>query len=220
MSAVPPAPAARPAPSFIWPLALLAVLLATFAVVCIMLLSAARAYVGGESQWSRAQKTATHHLLRYAETRAPQDWDAYHAAIQIPLGDRRAREELDKPEPDLEVVRAGFLAGANHADDIAGMVRLYRWFRGVPFMARAIAFWTAGDAEIDALNAAAAQLHAAVLAGADSQALQPWREQVRSIDARLTPLEAQFSATLGEAARLTQQLLTVAAVLVTALLVG
>ena len=40
------------------------VLVAVLAVVSISLLSAARAYVGGESQWSRAQKTATHYLMR------------------------------------------------------------------------------------------------------------------------------------------------------------
>ena len=37
-------------------------------------LSAARAYVGGESNWSKAQKRAVSHLLRYASERDAADY--------------------------------------------------------------------------------------------------------------------------------------------------
>jgi hypothetical protein len=94
------------------------VLVAVLAVVSISLLSAARAYVGGESQWSRAQKTATHYLMRYAESRSDKDWDGYLKAIEVPMGDRRAREALDQPTLDLAAAWEGFRTGLTHDDDI------------------------------------------------------------------------------------------------------
>jgi hypothetical protein len=51
-----------------WLLLAMAVLLAALALVAVTALSAARAYVAGESQWSRAQKSATLALLSYLQT--------------------------------------------------------------------------------------------------------------------------------------------------------
>ena len=42
-------------------------------------MSAVRAYVGGESLWSKAQKTAVQYLGRYARTRDEADFAAYRA---------------------------------------------------------------------------------------------------------------------------------------------
>jgi PAS domain S-box-containing protein len=211
---------AAPQRTLALPLVVLALLLASLGVVCISVLSAARAYVGGESQWSRSQKSAAHHLQRYAETGDPNLWAAYLSAIEVPLGDRRAREELDRPEPDLAVVRDGFIAGLNHPDDIPGMIRLYRWFRDVPFMATAIATWAEGDRLIAELQTTAEALHRAVQSGAPASTRRLLSERVHAIDGALTPVEARFSATLGEASRLTQQLLVAAVVLGTAGLAG
>jgi PAS domain S-box-containing protein len=196
------------------------VLVAVLAVVSISLLSAARAYVGGESQWSRAQKTATHYLMRYAETRSAKDWDGYLKAIEVPLGDRRAREALDRDELDVAAAWEGFRTGLTHDDDIPGVIRLYRWFRHVPFMSRAIEIWTEGDRHIDELRAEAEALRRAVESGADAAALLPIRHRIHDIDDRLTPLEERFSATLGEAARATYHLLVGTVVFGAILLAG
>ena len=63
-------------------------------------MSAARAYVGAESLWSKAEKEAVSALNRYAATHSERDFRLYLLAIAVPLGDRRAREELEKPEPE------------------------------------------------------------------------------------------------------------------------
>ena len=186
----------------------LALTLTLLALACIEVISGVRAYVGGESQWSKGQKAAVLALVRYADTRDEADWQRYEAAIAVPLGDRRAREALERPTVDDAVVRAGFVAGANHPDDVARMQRLFRLFRDVPFMARAIGIWTEADALIAELQAEAQALRAAVRAGADDATLQSAESRLLAIDARLTPLETRFSATLGEAARQTQWWLT------------
>ena len=58
-----------------------------------------------------------------------------------------------KPEPNLEIVRAGFRDARNHPADIESMIDLFRRFRNVGFMATAITIWTRADAQIAELEA-------------------------------------------------------------------
>ncbi len=169
--------------------------------VGLSMLSGVRAYVGGEGLWSKAQKDAVNWLHRYAESRDEAAYRAYRASIQVPLGDRMAREELEKPQFDFEVVRRGFILGRNHPDDVRNMALLFRYFRRVRYMQRAIAIWERGDMEISALVEAGQRLHAAVQAGAAREALTPILAEIDAVNSRVTPLEDDFSFTLGEAAR-------------------
>jgi diguanylate cyclase (GGDEF)-like protein/PAS domain S-box-containing protein len=186
----------------IWPFLAIVVLLVVLWSVSMDILSATRAYVGGESLWSKAQKDAVFYLNRYAATRSETDYERYLEVIKVPLGDREAREELEQPSPNLERARQGFLDGRNHPDDIEGMIWLFRRFRNVGYMDRAIGIWTQGDRQIAELGGAAERLHQSVAAGhADEESLRPLLEEVRRINGNLTPLEDTFSSTLGEASR-------------------
>src|SRR6267378_3846917 len=94
-------------------LAIVAVLV-WLAIVSIDILTAGRAYVEGESLWSKNQKEAVFHLLRFAETKSESDFLSYRKAIMVPLGFQRARFELEKTAPDYSAVRAGFIEGGTH----------------------------------------------------------------------------------------------------------
>ncbi len=192
------------------PLAFLAVLLALLAVASITLVSYARAYVGGESRYSSAQKSATLALLQYAQTRDPALLSLYREHIDVPVGDREARVALQRQPPDRAAAYAGFLRGGNHPDDLRGLVRLFLWFQDVPFMSRCIALWTEADAAIVELQSEAGRLEDAVGRSADDAELMAIARRIALLDQHLTPLQQRFSATLGEAARLTQNLLTAA----------
>src|SRR4029077_19662737 len=85
--------------------------LLVLAVFCMDVLSSARAYVGGESLWSKSQKDGVRYLLRYSASHAERDWRGYQDAISFLLGDRIAREDLKKPQPALQIVRRGFIDG-------------------------------------------------------------------------------------------------------------
>ena len=165
------------------------------------LLSGMRAYVGGEGLWSKAQKEAVHWIHRYADTRDEAAYRAYRAAIAVPLGDRLAREELQKAIPDLAVVRRGFLQGRNHPEDLDNMIWLFRDFQWVGYLRKAVSIWTQGDREISQLVDAGERLHRAIQDGAPAEDLAPILEEIDAVNARVTPLEDQFSFTLGEAAR-------------------
>src|SRR3989442_3802059 len=94
-------------------LAIVAILV-WLAIVSIDILAAGRAYVEGESLWSKNQKEAVFHLLRFAETRSESDFLSYQQAIAAPMGFRRARLELAKAKPDYPAVRACFIECGTH----------------------------------------------------------------------------------------------------------
>ncbi len=165
-------------------------------------LSALRAYVEGESLWSKAQKQAVHDLLRYASSHTEEDYKGYELALRTPLGDKRARLELEKRSPDLRIVYEGFIQGRNSPEDVKGMADLFRRFRRVKYMANAVSIWAEGDGLIEQLQQQGAQLHREI--GSDSPDPVKVAEITRQIDIlgdRLTPLEDRFSYSLGSGAR-------------------
>ena len=175
------------------------VLLSSFSID---LLSAARAFVGGESLWSKGQKAAVIHLMRYAGSHDEDEFRAYELAIAVPLGDHQARLELVRTRLDYDKAAAGLLAGGNHPDDIPGMIRLVRYFGRLPAIDRALGIWERGDAEVATLNQLAIQLHETVRTGHSNSAdLAPVLQGIQETDARVTPLEEAFSSSLGEISR-------------------
>ncbi len=168
-------------------------------------LSAVRACVGGEGLWSKGQKEATRSLHRYADSRDQRDFDAYIREIAIPIGDHEARVALQSPNPDPAIVRRGFIEGRNDSSDVDAMATLFRRFAHFRYMRQAIAIWTEGDGYIARLQLLGDSLHQVIASGHASKArIDTLLAQVDTADARLRPLEDQFSATLGAAARWTQ----------------
>ncbi len=183
--------------------------------------SSVRAYVGGEGLYSKYQKDAVFHLIRYAETRDEVEFEAYLGAIAVPRGDKIARIELEKPDPDLDVATAGFAQGRNHPADIPTLITTFRVFRQVSYIDRAIAIWTEGDVLIDELVADGDQLHALVQSGTASPAeIDAIVADIGALNEQLTVLEDRFSAVLGEGARWIRDLLFVVASAATALLLA
>jgi signal transduction histidine kinase len=179
--------------------------------------SAARAYVGGEGLYSKAQKEAVGHLRDFAESHSDVDYALYQAAIAVPVGDREARIELEKPAPDLEVVYAGFTQGGNHTADLSRMVWLFQSFRNVGYIARAVDIWAAADADVQLLEGAAERLHAETTR---SESVRRSLTEIAETNSHLTELEDSFSATLGEAARWVQNVVMVAEALGSAVLLS
>jgi two-component system cell cycle sensor histidine kinase/response regulator CckA len=183
--------------------------------------SGVRAYVGGEGLYSKGQKDAVFHLIRYAESQDEAEYQAYLEAIAVPRGDKIARLELEKPDPDLEVAAAGFAQGRNHPEDIPTLITTFRVFRRVSYIDQAIAIWTEGDALIDQLVADGDQLHALVETGTASPAeIEAIVAEVGALNEQLTVLEDRFSAVLGEGARWIRDLLFVVASMAVALLLA
>jgi PAS domain S-box-containing protein len=181
---------------------------ACVAMVSIELLSSVRAFVAGESLYSKGQKDAQIYLLDYAEKHREEDYARFMAALAVPLGDRVAREALQLPEPDLEKARQGFLDGGNHPDDIEGSIRMFRWFQRLPMLSKPIAAWTEADRVIEQMRGLVDRARERILArDVTAASVVEMRVQAPVLNAKLTELESTFSELLGEASRTTQRLL-------------
>ena len=195
----------------IWPFLVIVIILLMLSAESMSILVATRSYSEGESLWSKGQKRAMFSLLRYTETRNAADYYKYREAIAVPMGDQKARLELEKADPDFAAAWQGFIEGRNHPDDVPGLIMLFRRFRHIDFMAAVIDLWTEGDRYIAELNVVAEDLYAMVSSGRDTPAeLRAFRDRILEIDTHLTPLTDQFTRTLGEATRKTKTLLLIA----------
>ena len=165
-------------------------------------LSGVRAYVGGESLLAKAQKNAVYSLSEYALFRDEADYKKFERDIKIPLGDRKARLELQKRNPNLGAAYDGFVEGGNRPDDIEGMILIFLYFQRLSYFKRAVMFWREGDDDVARLQKIAAQLHQSISSHQGSPPnIRPYLEKISRINDALTALESNFSFTLGEASR-------------------
>jgi diguanylate cyclase (GGDEF)-like protein len=196
--------------AIIWMFAAIVLCLLILADSSFELLSSARAYVGGESLWSKAQKDAVFHLQKYGTGRDPEELRQFRERLAIPLGDRDARVEMNKPIPDINRVREGFLHGGNHPDDIDGMFDLYRRFGWVDSMRRATQAWEEGDRYIAELDAAGNRLQAEIESAAPRDAtVRSTLVAIAGINEKLTPVEGRFVDALSAASRMTYRVLRI-----------
>lgn len=204
----------------VWPFLAVVVAQALIASLSIYTLSAVRAYVGGESFWSKGQKEAIYFLSLYADSGEPAYYNRYLAAVAIPLADRDGRLALDASEPEHQKAADAFLGGGNHPDDVESMVWLFTNFRSFVYLDRAVTHWTAGDAVIADLTSLAGRIHAATERGmATAEDITVWQSEILSINERITPLTAAFARTLGEGSRVISLILFAVNIVTASLLI-
>ena len=180
-----------------------------------------RAYVGGEGLYSKGQKDAIYYLTRYARFRDDADFHKFQNAITVPLGDHQARVEMQKPSFDREVAAQGFIAGGNDPQDVPYLIGLFRWFHAGSYFARAIDLWAQADVLVAELQGQGDALHAEISSSAASEArIAEILDRVEQINVEITPIERDFSITLGAAARWIKSLLLTTLYAVAALLLG
>lgn len=165
-------------------------------------LSALRAFVGGEASWSKAQKNAVYRFQRYVMTKDELDYIEFGEALKIPDGDRKARIELQKTSPDMQIVKEGFFEGHVHPADIEPIVNLLRRFYWVSYIKEAVAAWTEGDRLLIELREVVWIYRKAVQDGvADTPEIKLHLDRVIEINNELTRVEEIFSRVLGEGSR-------------------
>ncbi|QXI39779.1 EAL domain-containing protein [Pseudomonas xantholysinigenes] len=194
----------------IWPFVAVVLFQVLLGSLSLYALSAVRAYVAGESLWSKAQKDAIYYLNLYADDRDPLTYARYRRAILVPQGDYDLRLALDRPEPDLEAARRGILQGGNHPDDVARIIWFYRNFRHISYMETAIHYWDIGDDYLRQLDVLAGEMRAGFAAGAvDTRQVANWRARIVVINDGVTPAAKAFSDALGEGSRMLLRVLMI-----------
>lgn len=176
-------------------------------------LSAVRAFVGGEGMWSKAQKGAVLEIKAYARTRKNSRYLAYKEHLRIPLGDHKARVEMQKPDMNMAIVHEGFVEGRVHPQDIESMVNLMRRFYFVPYIRDAITAWNEGDELIFQLMDVGEQLHVLITTAktptGNQKEIDAALEKIFALNERLTVIENNFSYILGQGSRWLERLLMI-----------
>ena len=203
------------------PLLAIVLLLGGLSAGSLQVMSAVRAYVAGESMWSKGQKDAIHYLQTYVSTGAPLYLQKFDAAIAVPLADRTARRALEAPGNNDAVARAGFARAGNHDDDIGGLIWLFKYFRKMHHVAGAVTAWRNSDALLDQLieirNEAANDV---ALHDPSAATIKHWAERIGTVDAAMSTLAVDFSDHLGKASRQVSALLLLVNLVIAACLAG
>jgi PAS domain S-box len=171
-------------------------------VFSINTLSSVRAYVNGEGLWSKAQKDAMYHLLQYSRRHDEADYLKFHEFMRVPRGDHKTLVELDKPNPNMDTARQGFIEGRNHPDDVDGMISLFRRFHANEYINQAIVAWSRADPLIYQFYDIAEQLHREINSPNPSQdTINRIVERIDPLNAEITIYEDEFSSALGAGSR-------------------
>lgn len=187
----------------------------------IRILSGARAYISGESQYSKGQKDASAYLTNYIYLGKEADYKAFLDNINVNRGDRAARIALSSPTVDYNIARQGFLAGRNHPKDIDVMIWMFVRFKNLPMFKKAIGIWIDGDALVNELYLQGIRAHQRMVAGgmpADEK--QQMLVSISVISQHLTIKEQAFSETLGNISRKINDYIFIANVIIILVIVA
>lgn len=173
------------------------------ACASLMLMSAVRVFVTGESLWSKGMHSAVVQLNRYAKTGAEHDFQAFEQAIAVPQGASQARQLMDQHSNDYASIKNGLLQAENHPDDIDSLLRVLPWVWDSDTMASTIALWRRGDSHVQQIAQLGADIRERRLSGKaiNERQIAQWYSQISAINEHVTPLAKEFSATLGARAR-------------------
>ncbi len=163
-------------------------------------LSAARAFVAGESLWSKSQKDATLRLQRYAATKSEVDYQRFLEQFKIPEAYHEARMALLKDSPDFKMAVNSLVKGEIHPEDAEAMVELLHRFHNVSYLANSVEAWKKGDELNGKIKKVAENVRSAVLSG-DKGAMEAGLGEIAKISEQLTRFESRFSQELGNGSR-------------------
>ncbi|MGQ7945420.1 sensor histidine kinase [Flavobacterium sp. WC2509] len=174
----------------------------------IKILSSCRAYVNGESHYSKGQKDAIRHLITYLYTENNAQWQLYKTELNVPIGDGNARRALINNQK-IEIIKDGFRAGRNHEEDLDDLIWLFINFKDVSFFKKAINEWNQADILINQTNAIGLEIKRKI----KKSNLSPDEQRnilssLSDISDKLTVRERNFSNLLGEGTRIIKFYLT------------
>jgi signal transduction histidine kinase len=185
------------------------VLLICINLFTIKILSANRAYINGESYYSKGQKNASRHLITYLYTKDEHKWKLYQEELKVPQNAGIARETLVK-FGNNEIARNALVKGQNHPEDLNDIIWLFENFKQVSFLSKAINEWEQADKLVLQLTLIGNQINTKISNNTLSPADQKkYLEEVGKISDKLTVNERNFLNIIGDGTRQIKNLLIV-----------
>ncbi len=166
----------------------------------IRIMSSNRAYISGESQYSKAQKDAVYYLTTYVHTKNTKYWDFYLREIKVIEGDKLALNTLNS-NPDDELVKVGLRAGRNKEQDLDNIIWLFKKFKNVSLFSNAFKIW--GDANIltDELTLVGNEVRVKVVANTLTEVEKNiLLQKIETTSEKFTVIERNFTDAITHAA--------------------
>ena len=202
-----------------WPFLVVVVLLVALASVSLQIMSSVRAYIGGESTWSKGQKDAVFYLSVYGRSGDAATYEKYKAAIANPLALERARLELDRASPDIAEARKALIFSGVFPGDVDGVIWVFRTFRRLDDFKTAVGYWSEGDALVNRMANVGDRLHAELKSatpGPDD--IDRLMAELERLNESISPISVAFSGVLSAAFRKVATLLLIVNVAVALIL--
>ena len=169
--------------------------------ITIRILSASRAYINGESHYSKGQNKASRHLITYLYTEDNKSWESFQDEISVPIGDQIAREALAQNLND-SIVKKGFRAGRNKEEDLDDLIWVYKNFNSVPFLKQAIDEWENADEYVNQLHEIGIEVDRRIKSNElNEQAKHELSSEISSICDKLGAAADKFSNIVGDGTR-------------------
>lgn len=167
----------------------------------IKILSANRAYVNGESQYSKGQNKASRHLITYLYTENEKHWELFNEELKVPLGDQLARITLTNELSD-SLAKEGFRAGKNKEEDLDDLIWVFKNFQSLPFLKKAILEWEHGDQLVNKLNKIGFEINSKIKSHDLNEVSKlEFLSKISILSNKLSVNEDKFSNTFGEGTR-------------------
>lgn len=182
--------------------------------------SGIRAYINGESSYSKGHKDALLNLTSYLDTQDPTYWHRYNEALIVPQSDNKAKNAMLRGEPD-SVAFNYLLKGRVHPEDIPNIIWMFKNFNKVPAFKEAVDAWTESETVLLELTQFATVLKQDMDKGPmDEQSKKKFFVTIANLNIKLTALEINFSTILSNLGRKVEKLLNYVNIFVTCLIVG
>ncbi|WP_432673323.1 sensor histidine kinase [Flavobacterium sp. SM2513] len=183
-------------------------------------LSACRAYIDGESHYSKAQKDATLHLITYLYSENKNEWSLFNQELVIPEGDKIARFTLENGG-SIDTIEAGFKTGRNNPKDIDDLIWLYKNFQSISFFRDAIIQWEAADQLVDNLAELGNEVNQKIVANNLSEEEKSiLLVKINLLSVELSKYGNKFAETLAEGSRDAKKYLLLLNVMFTLIIIG
>ncbi|WP_426286720.1 putative bifunctional diguanylate cyclase/phosphodiesterase [Luteibacter sp. E-22] len=158
-------------------------------------------FLNGESLWSKAQKQSVIDLDAYAAHGRPGDLAGFRRNYAVLMSDRWARDAIASGDFSHADVNDAFARGGVIPEAIPGMVFIFQYFDGMPYVREAVAEWRSVDGSLADLEDTADRLEKGYGAGT----LQPGdivaeRERIATLNNYIEPRAKAFSLYIANGA--------------------
>jgi len=171
-------------------------------------LSAVRAYVGGEDQWTKDQKKETTLLIRYIDNEQPELYEQFQKELKLHKAFKRARQTLISDNPDYNLASQEFQAAKINPNDIDLLIWLAKFHSNISYLQQSFEIWRQGDRHIARLDSLGHTVHRAIQENRlNDKTRTQFKQDIYELDQSLTKLESSFAATMGKGARWIREVL-------------